>query len=149
MMDIIKSLPGFSLLYFLKNSDKQYSLMSMRGEKPSFKSEIKGIGKMLVHVAYLMIGVGALVVAAENSLPYSLNPFLQVETQRERSAELNERLFGSEGLADTNHNGSIDLPELADAYCRMGLEQSVLNSRRFPEPSIEELERAVQSYESK
>lgn len=60
---------------------------------------------------------------------------------------LREKLFGENGLADTNGNQTIEFRELADVYERMGFGDTTLTELKFPEFTIPDLEKAVQSYE--
>jgi len=67
--------------------------------------------------------------------------------ERVRVEKLGEKIFGEEGYADMNKNKIIDLNELTDVYIRMGLDDKVVQTGRFPDVRAEHLEQAVKSYE--
>ena len=60
------------------------------------------------------------------------------------------QIFGPNGYADANRDNIIDFPERIDAYRRMGFFQDVLpiaGETEFPKPNLNQLERAIRSYE--
>lgn len=146
----INSLPVFSYINYVTSEKfkNQYN--------HPFISVIKTAG----HALYAIVGGSALLLAGTACYEAGeINPITarQVILQRveqakaenearmERYHELSDRIFVPHGLADTNHDETIDVHEKVDAYTRMGLESQV----QFPQPTPEDLEKAVKSYENK
>lgn len=103
------------------------------------------------HVAYAIIG-GLLLwgVGGVGGSIKLTNTYINWAYRDEinKSEILRERLFGENGLADTNGNGKPDLREVAELYERIGLTDKVMEKGKFPKLSNGDLERAVQSYEA-
>jgi hypothetical protein len=103
------------------------------------------------HIAYAIIGglllwgvggVGGSIKLANTYVNWAYKDEIN------KSEILKERLFGENGLADSNGNGKPDLREVAELYERIGLEDKVMEKGKFPKLSNEDLERAIQSYEA-
>ena len=81
-------------------------------------------------------------------MTHSLNPIANYAAIRQRdqqTLDLYDKMFGKNGIADTNKDGNIDFIERAEAFRRMGLENKV----GFPESSLDDLKRVARSYEAK
>ena len=63
---------------------------------------------------------------------------------------MDDQLFEKNGLADSDSNG-VDFEEMVDAYMKMNPEKyrdwGFRIDKRFPQPSLNELENAVKSYQ--
>ncbi|MAG48056.1 hypothetical protein CL617_05620 [archaeon] len=63
---------------------------------------------------------------------------------------LDDQLFEKNGLADSDSNG-VDFEEMVDAYMKMNPEKyrdwGFRIDKRFPQPTLNELENAVKSYQ--
>ena len=142
-----KYLPGLSFVNYLFSESYNQDIK---------KNNLSASAKMMGHLAYLI--AGAAVLSLEIGMR-EINPITarqvmikrieeteqkQRDYQRQISAT-SEKLFAPYGLADSNLDGKIDIPEKAEAYKRMGLESQV----QFPQPKLEELEQAVQDYETR
>ena len=102
-------------------------------------SFLETIGALIYHgipAAFLI----AYTVQTLETGKLSLNAQYQ---ERQERKELTEKLFGQNGLADTNHDGKISIEEKARAFGIMGLERQVI----FPSPNSEQLSKAVSAYE--
>jgi len=75
----------------------------------------------------------------------------QAEQERanyqKRVSELSDRVFSRYGLADTNKDGRVEFSEIVEAYRRMSLEDQI--QIQLPKPNLEQLEKAVQSYQGR
>ncbi len=148
--NIVKWVPPINLLRYMSNGQ----IEDRRNGKSDGSIILKGFG----HLAYTMVTGCALALWGMGVYETGeVNPVTQrqVILQRIEDAEqeqrdyqrelsnLNDKLFGVDGLADTNHDGKVNVVERAEAYRRMGLEEQV----QFPNTNKDDLEKAVRSYE--
>jgi len=159
---ILKSLPGVSLVNLMH--------MNFKGDKDPKILEVLG------HTFYAALSFAGIALYSLNTIESGeLNPFKQNqaiveqriqrdnESQRREGArvfqsreywkkheELWNELFSPNGLANKNGDRVIDLSEKVDAWQRMGLikpgEPVIEGDYKFPVPSVEDLERATESY---
>jgi len=141
----------------LKNSWKYLPVLSVYNRSFTHPENLSPI-EIIGHAAYAAITVGLLGFYLSGLvLTRELNPITQrrvitqIRIQQEKKQKdyqdkynrLQETLFGKNGLADSNHDGKISIEEKARAFGIMGLESQI----NFPEPSAEQLEKTVRSYQ--
>ena len=79
------------------------------------------------------------------------NIYETIKREEKIYPERYSQIFGQNDYADTNRDNIIDFLERVGAYRRMGYFQDVLpiaGETKFPKPTLSELEKAVESYES-
>ncbi len=147
----------------LKNSWKYLPIGSMTNYIDSGQAEIDNqkskrlfYPKFLLHALYFFGGailistplaIGSISFVEQiNRLAHigKINLFEERKTiyelrEEKRNNELKNNLSK---LADSNNDGLINIDERVEAYKRMGLDEKI----RFPEPSVNDLERAIKSY---
>ena len=138
-----KYLPFFCVTNYLKESGKEGKFLPFLG-----------------YIMYTAIISASLFSYGKACIKYGeFNPIKQIElsiegnrkniTEIKKLGGLYNKIFGDNGYADLNHNGKISLVEKIDAYQRMGFnEDELLEERPFPKPNVNQLEKAVQSYEA-
>jgi len=132
----------------------------MNTEFPNETNKSKGILKAAGHTLYGIVGGSVLLLGALSCYATGeVNPITarqvilrrielseaKEQVQLQRYDALYDKLFGENGLADQNHNGQVDIYERVEAVRRMGLEAEI----SLPQPKIDDLERAVKSYQAK
>lgn len=107
------------------------------------------IFNLMKDMTLLAVGATALMLYGANCIEIGSLSLSDYRNQRDHYSQLREDVLGGNGYADKNENGRLELDEMADAYTRMGLGEKVLEGDKFPNPSLEQLSRAKESYESK
>ncbi|MBS3079592.1 hypothetical protein J4218_05710 [Candidatus Pacearchaeota archaeon] len=105
--------------------------------------------KFTAHIIYALAAIVSIDWNVRGyPMTHSLNPIANYAAIRQRdqqTLDLYDKMFGKNGIADTNKDGNIDFIERAEAFRRMGLENKV----EFPESSLDDLKRVARSYEAK
>jgi len=131
----------------LKNSWKYLPVLNAINYANKTLPEKISIPEVIGHSIYAGAGLVALMVYSAGLFQTGeINPLNQVKVFHQRITEkekYNQMLFNSNGLADSNHDGKISIEEKARAFGIMGLESQI----NFPEPSAEQLEKTVRSYQ--
>ncbi len=61
-----------------------------------------------------------------------------------------KKIFGPSGYADANFSTGVSFDEKVSAYRKMDfLDDIFVEGEKFPQPTIEQLEKAIESYEEK
>ena len=128
-------------------------------------SRLEWLGKLrfCAHSMYAVLpivvvtGWGIMVVDTGKLNPFEHRRILKQRMKENEAYNENwEKIFGKNGYADRDNNG-FDMSEVADAYERIGLGETIIGSEyrqrhgfdKFHSlPTPENLEKAVQSYEA-
>lgn len=131
-MSITKYLPFASLLNYLNEQNRE--------PKDGIGVKLlKGLG----HSVYAWVPAAALFIYGNDLMTTGeMNPIKQRQALVRMNEDI-ERVFGKEGLADTNHDGKIDFTERAEAFRRMGLESQI----QFPRLEADKIKIGIKSYE--
>lgn len=136
---VVSVLPvGSGMMYELDRSNKSIKERE-RG--------IKYICKSLLHASYTVVA-GVYLIAGGVFDCWTPNQYKQVfeklKTETTQRKEYKQKLFGVNGYADKDGDGKINSSERFEVYEKAGLEDRI----SFRELSLEDLERAVKSYEA-
>jgi hypothetical protein len=111
------------------------------------REKMKKIGRKAKEVFYFLVFSGSIVASMEYSDNYrntkSFDPFEQsriLEQKRQKIRQL-------EKLADRDGIPGLSIVEIADIEYRSGNTNQSKNYHPFPLPSLEQLNKAIQSYE--
>lgn len=103
----------------------------------------------LIGGSFFLIGLVVYTDTAFRTNEYNL--FKQISVEKKWIHDYN-RLFGINGLADTNHDNSISFSERVNVYRMMGynklFEEGNDRNDNFPAPNIKELEKAINLLET-
>lgn len=103
-----------------------------------------------------LVAIGGLVVLGV--FGYSVSDSNRCEEQRKQAIQrktdaLYDKVFFPYALADTNKDGVVSTEERIEAFRRMGLDPQITSTKpdviEFPQPTLIELQRAVNSYQGK
>ncbi len=152
---VAKMLPVVSLVNYVmgKNGMREDVMEGLR--KNPDRMVVKPFLKYFGHFAYSVIGFTALTLEYIGfSATGEINPLKarHVIAQRIEHAEAEKinyqkLVYRLSELADINKNGKLELDERVEAFKRMGLENQVKVQVQFPQLKLEDLEKAVQSYQ--
>lgn len=110
---------------------------SRKGQE-SFHNKMRLLG----HLTYALVSAGSLALYTTRlGFTGELNPLKQPEALVQYR-EAREKLFGANGLADTNHDGTISAIERIEAYQKMGLDAEI----SFPKCRLEDLVKGIEAY---
>lgn len=69
---------------------------------------------------------------------------------RNKYDSAHKKIFGPSGYADANFSTGVSFDEKVSAYRKMGfLDDIFVEGEKFPEPTIEQLEKAINAYEER
>jgi len=128
---IAKKLPLGSFLDYVENGAYEDRA---RGISPR-----KLVAKITGHFLYSL--AGGILAAGLIVLPFNLY-FEKDQIAEHEKWKLEDKIFGINGLADTDNNGLVDVSEAISAYRKMGIE-CVVQPRE--KPSKEQLENYIKS----
>ncbi len=150
---IVRNLPLVSLFRYISRDSKE----DLKSRKSKLRAKLKLTGHLAYAASFIVptsVYLGRTLGTAE-WIPSEQNKVIEQIKQRRFEQEQDARLrdfywgvlFTGKGYADANKDRAIDFNEKVDAWRRMGFEDEIfMEGQPFPEPTTQQLERAVQSY---